>query len=136
MANILEERALRNQKIVRLLNKFTDPPNKDVGEGLNTAFQAMRNLRLKDPIVEQREHSVVVTLKHEKLGTPEEIIVNYLSANGEINNLIARTICHMGSENAVKRIFQKMMASGLIERIPGRSLNKTGYIKGPNFPQN
>ncbi len=133
--NILDERAARNQKMVRLLNKFNNPPNKDVGEGLNTAFQAMRNLRLRDPVVEQREHSVVVTLRHEKLGTPEEIIVNYLKENKEINNTMARTICFMGSENAVKRMFQKMMASGLIERIPGRSLNKTGYVKGPNFPK-
>jgi ATP-dependent DNA helicase RecG len=134
VSNILEERAARNPKIVRLLNKFKNPPNKDVGEGLNTAFEAMRNLRLRDPIVEQRENQVLVTLKHEKLGTPEEIITNYLRNNREINNSIAREICFIGSENKIKRIFQKMMQSRLIERIPDRPLNKTGYVKGPNFP--
>lgn len=45
--NILDERFARNQKIVRLANKFPDAPNKDVGEGLNTAFEAMRELQLK-----------------------------------------------------------------------------------------
>jgi ATP-dependent DNA helicase RecG len=38
--NILSERYARNPKIVRLLNKFKNPPNKDIGEGLNTAFEA------------------------------------------------------------------------------------------------
>lgn len=42
--NILDERFARNQKIVRLANKFPDAPYKDVGEGLNTAFEAMREL--------------------------------------------------------------------------------------------
>jgi len=135
VSNILEERAARNPKIVRILNKFKNPPNKDVGEGLNTAFEAMRNLRLRDPIVEQRENQVLVTLKHEKLGTPEEIITTYLRNNAEINNAIAREICFIGSENKIKRIFQKMMQSGLTERIPDRSLNKTGYVRGPNFPK-
>jgi ATP-dependent DNA helicase RecG len=132
--NILDERAARNPKIVRILNKFRNPPNKDVGEGLNTAFEAMRNLKLKDPVIEQRENGVLVVLRHEKLGTPEQIIVDYLRSNEEINNAIARSICFIGSENSIKRIFQKMIGAGLIERVPGRPLNKTGYIKGSNFP--
>ena len=32
--NILTERFSRNPKIVRIINKFPNPPNKDVGEGL------------------------------------------------------------------------------------------------------
>jgi ATP-dependent DNA helicase RecG len=133
--NILDERTARNPKLVRLLNKFRNPPNKDVGEGLNTAFEAMRGLKLKEPVIEQRENSVVVTLRHEKLGTPEEIIVDYLRNHDEINNTIARDISFIGSENTMKRIFQKMITSGLIERVPGRPLSKTGYVKGINFPR-
>ena len=133
--NILEERAARNPKTVRILNKFKNPPNKDVGEGLNTAFEAMRNLKLKDPVIEQKENRVLVTLRHEKLGTPEQIIVEYLTTNQEINNATARSLCFIGSENTMKRIFQKMITSGLIERIPGRPLIRTGYVKGPNFPK-
>jgi ATP-dependent DNA helicase RecG len=44
---------------VRLINKFPEPPNKDVGEGLNTAFDAMRRLNLKEPIVAERDNSVM-----------------------------------------------------------------------------
>jgi ATP-dependent DNA helicase RecG len=39
--NILSERFARNPTIVRLLNKFPDAPNKDIGEGLNTVFAKM-----------------------------------------------------------------------------------------------
>ena len=42
--NILNERFARNGAIVRLLNKFPNPPNRDVGEGLNTAFEKMHQL--------------------------------------------------------------------------------------------
>ena len=43
--NILDEQAARNPRLVRLINKFPNAPNKDVGEGLNTAFAAMKALR-------------------------------------------------------------------------------------------
>ena len=35
----------RNPKIIRLISKFPSPPNKDVGEGLNTAFRAMQEMQ-------------------------------------------------------------------------------------------
>jgi len=132
--NILDERFARNPKIVRLISKFKNPPNKDVGEGLNTAFEAMRKLKLKDPFIEQRDASVWVILKHERLGTPENAIIEFLMDHDEINNAKARAICYIGSENTMKRILQKMVTDRIIERIPNRPLNKTGYVKGPSFP--
>lgn len=131
--NILDERFARNQKIVRLINKFPNPPNKDVGEGLNTAFEAMRELQLKEPEVSETGSGVLITLRHEKLATPEQKIAEYLRSHEEINNTQARSITFIGSENAVKRIFQKMIAAGIIERIPNRSQRHTAYRRGPNF---
>lgn len=128
-ANILDERFARNPAIVRLINKFPDPPNKDVGEGLNTAFEAMRKLRFKDPIIQEIGSNVLVTLRHERLAGPEEIILEYLNAHSEINNSKAREICHEGSENKIKRVFERMMASNLIERIPNRKGKATAYRK-------
>jgi predicted HTH transcriptional regulator len=75
--NILDERFARNGKLVRLINKFPDPPNKDVGEGLNTAFAAMKKLQLKDPLITELENSVVVNIRHESLASPEEIVMEY-----------------------------------------------------------
>lgn len=49
--NILEARYSRNTKIVRTLNRYKNPPNKDMGEGLNTAFQKMKDWRLKEPTI-------------------------------------------------------------------------------------
>ena len=60
---------------MRLINNFPNPPNEDVGEDLNTAFQAMRKMELKDPIILQDGGYVKVILKHEILASPEEIIL-------------------------------------------------------------
>jgi ATP-dependent DNA helicase RecG len=128
-ANILQERFARNPTMVRLLNKFPNPPNKDVGEGLNTTFEVMRNLKLKDPTVEEQDAFVLVKLFHEKLGTYEEIIAKHFEENREINNRTAREICREGSENKIKRVFEKMIGAGLIERIPGRRGSATAYRK-------
>lgn len=131
--NILEERFARNGQLVRLINKFPNPPNKDVGEGLNTAFEAMRKLQLKEPQIEERANSVVVFIRHERVDPPEVLIVNYLNANEQITNKIARELCHIGSENRVKRIFEKLLAKNLIERVPGLRSNKTAYRKKGNW---
>ena len=125
--NILDERFARNPSIVRMLNKFPNPPNKDVGEGLNTAFAAMRALRLKEPLITETGSSVVVAIRHEALASPEEQIMAYLQGHAEITNKQARELTGIGSENRVKRIFQKMMGAGLIERIPDRPQSQAAY---------
>lgn len=132
--NILTERFARNQKIVRLLNKFPDAPNKDVGEGLNTAFEAMRGLNLRDPDISESDGNVIVTLRHEKLAQPETVIVDYLRVNGEINNSKAREITHIGSEAKITKIFSKLKKNGIIERTEARSRVKAAYKPGPKFP--
>lgn len=118
--NILKEQFARNGTIVRLINKFPDPPNKDVGEGLNTAFAAMKKLRLKEPIIEESENSVIVTIKHEPLATPEEEVLKFLEHNDEITNRIGRQINGIQSENTMKNVFYRLRERGIIEPIPGR----------------
>jgi ATP-dependent DNA helicase RecG len=118
--NILTEQFARNGTIVRLINKFPNPPNKDVGEGLNTAFQAMRALRLRDPVIEERETSVVVQIRHERLASPEEAILSYLRQHDEITNAIARQVTGIASENKVKDVFYRLRDAGKLERVPGR----------------
>lgn len=125
--NILNERFARNATIVRLINKFPDPPNKDVGEGLNTAFLAMRGMKLKPPLIEQAGGYVKVVLKHEPLATPEEIIVQYLQDNDQITTLIARNMCFIGSENKMKGILQRLVKRGLIGLVPGTTRYSAAY---------
>jgi ATP-dependent DNA helicase RecG len=118
--NILTEQFARNGTIVRLINKFPDPPNKDVGEGLVTAFLAMRALRLKDPIIHENGASVTVEIRHERLASPEEAILTYLGQNTEISNATARRITGIASENKVKDVFYRLRDAGKLERVPGR----------------
>ena len=94
-------------------------PNKDVGEGLNTAFAAMRDMNLKDPEISQTGGYVKVVLKHESLGTPQELILKFLQSNELIANRDAREICNIKSENAMKHILQRMVESGELEAVPG-----------------
>jgi len=125
--NILKERFARNGAIVRLINKFPNPPNKDVGEGLNTAFQAMREMKLKAPLISQDGGYVTVQLRHESLASPEEAILEYLASHDEIANREARAICYIGSENKMKNILQRMVRDKMIELVPGRSRYNAAY---------
>lgn len=118
--NILDTQSARNPTFVRLINKFPNPPNQDVGEGLNTAFSAMEALRLKPPIIDEKENSVLVVIPHESLGSPEELVLEFLNKNDEITNRVARDLTGIKSENTMKNVFLRLKARDLIEPIPGR----------------
>ena len=123
----MDERFARNAAIVRLINKFPNPPNKDVGEGLNTAFLAMREMKLKPPLIQQAEGFVKVVLRHEPLATPEEVVLEYLHSNDKITNRIARDLCFIGSENKMKGVLQRLVRNGLIELVPGTTRYSAAY---------
>lgn len=129
IANILDTQAARNPKMVRLINKFPDAPNKDVGEGLNTAFEAMNKLRLKAPEIIELENSVVVYIRHERLASPEDMVREYLDDHEEITNSQGRKLTGIKSENKMKRVFWRLRDQGLIEMIPGRALCKSAWRK-------
>lgn len=127
--NILNEQLARNGALVRLINKFPNPPNKDVGEGLNTAFQAMRNQRLKDPVIDERESSVLVTIPHERLASPEDAVMTYLETHEEINNRTGRELTGIQSENAMKNVFYGLRDRGMIEPTPGKKSRAATWRK-------
>jgi ATP-dependent DNA helicase RecG len=127
--NILEERFSRNGVMVRLINKFPDAPNKDVGEGLNTAFEAMKTMKLVDPVIKQVGMNVVVTLKHEALGMPEALIMEYLESNDFIANKQARIVTNIGSENTIKHILRRMVDAKMLRVVKGKTVFDTKYVK-------
>lgn len=131
--NILDERFARNGTIVRLLNKYQVPPNKDVGEGLNTAFAAMTKLGLKEPKIENRENSVLVRIRHESLASPETLILSFLEEHDSIKNKQARELCHIPGDYVVKEIFKRLVERELIEKIPGTRTASTAYQRGRLF---
>lgn len=117
--NILEARYSRNPKVVRTLNRYPAPPNRDMGEGLNTAFQKMKEWKLRPPVIREDGNYVRVTIPHTPLATPEDAILEFLRKHHVIKNFQARDLTGIRSENAVKRVFLKLRDGGLIERVPG-----------------
>ena len=133
--NILNERFARNGAVVRILNKFPDPPNKDVGEGLNTAFNAMHKIGLKEPVISQQENAVLVTIRHEALASPEEAIMDYLEDHPTIKNSQARMVTHIRADYHIKLIFGRMVEAGMIEQVPGTRTSSTAYRKTTKPPR-
>ncbi len=134
--NILDERFARNGALVRILNKFPEPPNKDVGEGLNTAYNKMIEAGLKQPEPKELENGVLFLIKHEPLASPTEIISQYLEKNAQIKNAKAREITHIKTDFKMKSIFNKMEKAGLIERVPGTRTASTAWQKKQPDPVN
>lgn len=124
--NILESRFSRNETIERLLHKFPDAPNKNVGEGMQTATDAMREMRLADPEVVELETNLRVYIRHERLDSPATLILDYLARNDTINNRIARTLCGIESDRKMRGILASMIEQGAIEQVPGT--NRGGYL--------
>lgn len=127
--NILSAQAARNPKLVRLINKFPEAPNKDVGEGLNTAFDAMTKLRLKVPQIKELENSVLVIVKHEKLASPEELVIEYLLKHDTIKNGIGRNVIGIKSENTMKSVFYRLRDRGFIQLVHGYNY----WVKSDRF---
>lgn len=128
-ANILDTQSARNPTLVRLINKFPNPPNKDVGEGLNTAFRAMETLRLKPPIILEKDDAVLVVIRHESLGSPEELVMKYMESHDEITNSAARDLTGIKSENSMKNVFLRLKARSMLEPIPERKGSASAWRK-------
>ena len=127
--NILKTQFSRNGVLVRLVHKFPNPPNKDVGEGLNTAFDEMKNSRLKPPVIRETETAVVVEIRHDRLASPEESVMDYLANHAEITNRVARELTGIRSENTMKLVFLRLAKRDLITRIPGRNGASSAWQK-------
>jgi len=117
--NILDARYSRNPKLVRTLNRYAEPPNKDLGEGLNTTFQKMKEWGLKAPSITEDENYVRVTLPHAPLAAPTEAIMEFLRNHDQVTNAQARELTGIKSENLVKNEFYKLRNEGFLEKVPG-----------------
>jgi ATP-dependent DNA helicase RecG len=127
--NLFTQRAARNGAVQRILNKFKDPPNRDVGEGLKTATNAMTNLGLKPPSFAEIENSFIVTIKHEKLATAELTIMEYLETHDTVNNKQARKLTFVHEDWRMKSIFSRMEDKKMIKQVEGTRTSNTKYRK-------
>ncbi|MDF2075227.1 ATP-binding protein [Pseudomonas mendocina] len=115
--NILDNRASRNPKLVRLLSKYSSMPNKDLGEGMNTAFQRMRDFGLVDPIIKQADNYVIVTLKYQSNKNTEDLVLEFIDTHGSINNAQLRDLTGVLSSEQATSAFATMRDKGLIRKL-------------------
>jgi ATP-dependent DNA helicase RecG len=125
--NCLHVRYSRNPKVVRCLARYRNPPNKDLGEGLNTAFQKMKDWKLKSPRLFEDGNYVRVIISHTPLGSPEELVLEFLLTNPEIRSAQAREITGIKSENQMKNVFYRLRDQALLERVPGKLGNSAAW---------
>jgi ATP-dependent DNA helicase RecG len=123
--NLPGARFSRNEIIERMLHKFADAPNKNVGEGLKTAFDAMQAVRLTPPKVAETENGVIVYIKHEQLDSPSTLVLRYLEKNTTITNKEARELTNTPSEGKMRRTLGQLIEQGALEQVPGTI--KGGY---------
>jgi ATP-dependent DNA helicase RecG len=95
----------------------------------------MRELKLQPPEIVDKRSSVLVLIRHQRLASPEEMIVEYLQKHDEISNSVVRRLTGIGSENTVKRVCQRMIRAKELESIPGRSLRDAAYRLPQGSPE-
>src|SRR5688572_15457447 len=88
------------------------PLNRDMGEGLNTAFQKMKDWKLKPPTIQESANAVVVTIPHSPLAKPEELVMEFIEKHGTITNKQGRELTGIKSENQMKNVFYGLRDAG------------------------
>jgi len=113
--NIKSARYSRNPRIVRILHKLPNKVNKDLGEGVDTIFNTMREAKLSPPLFIEKDNYVIVILKHSPIASYEEQILKYLIENGKITNRDARKITGEEDKVKIKNVFLKLIKHKKIE---------------------
>jgi ATP-dependent DNA helicase RecG len=117
--NLYEERFSRNPNIVRMLHNLPEPLNHDIGEGLDTVRNELKKAGLVDPVFEIRGNAFVATIRHQRMASVEDVVMQYLDDNQEgiITNKLARQLSGEDDINKVKKALQKLRAEGKIEVV-------------------
>lgn len=119
--NILDNRFSRNSKLVRLLSKYQEAPNKELGEGMNTAFQKMRDAGLRPPEVIEDGNYVKVIIRHASALEPEQVVIRFLEKHNLISNRQALDLAGLETSEKVTALFAKMKDKGMIQRVESTS---------------
>ncbi len=115
--NIYEERFSRNPNIVRMLHNLPNPVNHDIGEGLDTAKNELKKAGLIEPFFEEKENAFLVTIKHQKIASIEDVILKHLDQNpgSKITNKLARQLSGEDDMQKVKKALQKLRKNDKIK---------------------
>jgi ATP-dependent DNA helicase RecG len=130
--NLYEERFSRNPNLVRLLHNLPNPLNHDIGEGLDTAKNELKKAGLIEPIFEELENSFIVTIKHQKIASIEDVVIKHLDENPSsvLTNKLVRQLSGEDDMQKVKLALQRLRSLGKIKPLDEKaSAFKFRYIK-------
>lgn len=117
--NLYEERFSRNPNVVRMLHNLPEPLNHDIGEGLDTVRNELKKAGLIDPVFEIRGNAFVATIRHQRMASIEDVVMQYLEQNPDsfVTNKLARQLSGEDDINKVKKALQKLRAEGKIDVV-------------------
>ena len=116
VSNIRDARFSRNPKLVRLLAKYPNAPNKDLGEGINTVYERMRKAGFVDPILCEDGVNLYVTLKRAPKDDPSSVIAKFVDKHGYVTNRQALDILALELPEQATSLFGKMRDQKMIVR--------------------
>lgn len=121
--NLYDERFSRNPNLVRMLHNLPNPLNHDIGEGLDTVRNELKKAGLVAPAFEQRGNAFVVTIRHQRMASIEDIVLQYFDENpgSHMTNKLARQLSGEDDINKVKKALQKLRAEGKIEVVDAQA---------------
>jgi len=125
--NILDNRFSRNSKLVRLLSRYPSSPNKDLGEGVNTAFQKMHALGKKLPSIVEDGNFVRVSIYHSLAGDAEAVISEFASKFGSVNNKQARDLTGIRNPSQITAIFSRLREKNILNKNESSSVQNTTW---------
>lgn len=117
LKNLYDERFSRNPNVVRMLHNLPNPVNHDIGEGLDTAKNELKKAGLIDPVFSEKENAFVVTIKHQKLASIEDVVLQYFieQPDSSISNKLVRQLSGEDDMQKVKIALQRLRANGEIK---------------------
>lgn len=126
--NLYDERFSRNPNLVRMLHNLPNPVNHDIGEGLDTAKNELKKAGLVDPVFEEKDNAFVVTIRHQKLASIEDVVLQYFKDNpgSSINNKLVRQLSGEDDMQKVKSALQRLRKNGTI-KLEGEYLSRFDY---------
>jgi len=117
LQNLYDERFSRNPNIVRMLHNLPEPVNHDIGEGLDTAKNELKKAGLVEPKFDETENAFIVTVKHQKIASIEDVILKHLEEHPDsvLTNKLVRQLSGEDDMQKVKLALQKLRSSGRIK---------------------
>ena len=137
-SNLRSERFARNPVIQRVLSRFQEAPNLDLGEGVNRMFELMTKSNLYEPIygsITRFPNAVHVSLINIRKVDYWDLVSRYIDAKGKITNQEVRKITGIEDTLQTTRLLNEWVSSGLLEKRGGKTRGAFYIKSGVDIPE-